>query len=627
MPTTKKSSGKKAGKKQSKASSKAASPGKKRPSRSQKGSAKRSSSTSEGFARVIEVLRRHAHKLLGIQGVRVIGQPRPGYRKVNDRLTTQRAIVVTIDPRDRLKKDLLPKSLGGVPVDVRMATPVEQRRLSISEARSLEAVDPSVKMASLTENLALPGWDVMKDEEESVGETGAGLEAVTAPRLPYKPPPDVKLLKVNDKMRVICHVSPEAGWTTLSAFFQKVTKTLTVAMYDLSAQHVVDGLKSAMADASGKFRLILDPGLSVSGDTKKNDFQSESEVRDVLSKKLGNRFDFLWAAVKKKGKVVQGIFPSAYHIKVAVSGGRSFWLSSGNWQSSNQPDLKALNKDTSFIQANYNREWHVVIDHPGMASTYEKFIKWDMKQAAGVQDKSEGVAPEEETLELLVPQGFQESMAEAVKNPQTFEPKEFVFTDDKPLRVQPLLSPDNYAKQVKAVIKSAKKTLYFQNQYINVGKDPNREFTDLLDALLEKIKEGLDVKIILRKLPNADAQHEALQYYAEQNHGFKEIVPIKFQSSTHTKGIIVDSKVVVVGSHNWSRQGVSENRDASLIFYNPEIAKYYERVFNYDWENLARWSHLSDEEMPILATAESAGEESVAGGMTRVPWDYFEDLS
>lgn len=626
MPSTKKSSSKKAKKGKSKAGAKSLpASSKKRSASSQKGSTKRASSKGEGFARVIEVLKRHAHKLLGISGLRIIGQPRPGYRTVNNQLTTQKAIVVTIDPRDRSKKNLIPKSLAGVPVDVRMATPVEQRQMSISEARSLESVDPVVKMASLTEGLALPGWDLMEDGQESVDEEG--LEAVTLPRLPYEPPPDVELLKVKDKMRVTCHVSPDAGWATLSAFFQSVRKNLTVAMYDLSAQHVVEGLRSAMENSSGKLRLILDPGLSVSGDTKKNDYQSEDEVRDTLSESLGNRFEFLWAAVKKKGKVSQGIYPSAYHIKVAVSGGRSFWLSSGNWQSSNQPNLEELDKDPAFIQGHYNREWHVVMEHPGLASTYEKFIKWDMKQARPVQDTSEGVAPAEESLQLLIPQDFQESIAEAVKSPKTFAPQQFVFTEDKPLQVQPLLSPDNYAKQVKAVIKSAKKTLYFQNQYINVGKSQNKEFADLLDVLLEKIKAGLDVKIILRQLPNAVAQHEALQYYAEENHGITEPIRIRYQAGSHTKGIIVDSKVVVVGSHNWSKQGVSENRDASLIFWNPDIAKYYEQVFHYDWENLAKPDHLSDEEMPILATAEESAEESVATGRTAVPWDFFEDLS
>ena len=34
-----------------------------------------------------------------------------------------------------------------------------------------------------------------------------------------------------------------------------------------------------------------------------------------------------------------GLLASAYHIKVAVRDGAAIWLSSGNWQSSNQPDV------------------------------------------------------------------------------------------------------------------------------------------------------------------------------------------------------------------------------------------------------------------------------------------------
>ena len=37
-------------------------------------------------------------------------------------------------------------------------------------------------------------------------------------------------------------------------------------------------------------------------------------------------------------------FASAYHIKVAVRDRKSFWLSSGNWQSSNQPDIDFLDR-------------------------------------------------------------------------------------------------------------------------------------------------------------------------------------------------------------------------------------------------------------------------------------------
>ncbi len=52
----------------------------------------------------------------------------------------------------------------------------------------------------------------------------------------------------------------------------------------------------------------------------------------------------------------------------------------------------------------------------------------------------------------------------------------------------------------------------------------------------------------------------------------------------HTKGMIVDGKRVLLGSHNWSKPGVTLNRDASLIFDDEEIAAYYTEAFEIDWE-------------------------------------------
>src|SRR5262249_994399 len=52
----------------------------------------------------------------------------------------------------------------------------------------------------------------------------------------------------------------------------------------------------------------------------------------------------------------------------------------------------------------------------------------------------------------------------------------------------------------------------------------------------------------------------------------------------HTKGMIVDGRRVLIGSHNWSKPGVTLNRDASLIFDDEGIAQYFTKAFNIDWE-------------------------------------------
>jgi len=51
----------------------------------------------------------------------------------------------------------------------------------------------------------------------------------------------------------------------------------------------------------------------------------------------------------------------------------------------------------------------------------------------------------------------------------------------------------------------------------------------------------------------------------------------------HTKGILVDSRSTLVGSHNWTNEGTTYNRDASLLFDDPEVTAYFEQVFSHDW--------------------------------------------
>jgi phosphatidylserine/phosphatidylglycerophosphate/cardiolipin synthase-like enzyme len=62
---------------------------------------------------------------------------------------------------------------------------------------------------------------------------------------------------------------------------------------------------------------------------------------------------------------------------------------------------------------------------------------------------------------------------------------------------------------------------------------------------------------------------------------------VKIQPKVHNKGIVVDSSIVVVSSQNWSADGTGENRDAGLIIYDPDAAKYFEAIFVHDWENMA----------------------------------------
>src|SRR6266851_1464743 len=74
---------------------------------------------------------------------------------------------------------------------------------------------------------------------------------------------------------------------------------------------------------------------------------------------------------------------------------------------------------------------------------------------------------------------------------------------------------------------------------------------------------------------------------------------IRVQTNCHTKGLVIDGEIVLVGSQNWTRAGTTLNRDASLIFFDPEIAKYYENLFLFDWDRIAQVR--IDESIPAAA--------------------------
>lgn len=206
-------------------------------------------------------------------------------------------------------------------------------------------------------------------------------------------------------------------------------------------------------------------------------------------------------------------------------------------------------------------------------------------------------------------------MEERASHFQYFKP----FDENRAFTVTPLLTPDNYHEEVLQLIRGAQEELLIQNQTFNAPKDFHHKLRELIDAVIERQHHGVDVKIIFRLLKpaNARANLEALKDY-----GFDTSL-VKVQKNCHTKGIIVDRKKILLGSQNWSNDGVSVNRDASLLFEDGPLAKYFVEIFEHDWNGLAR-QNIGSERLPI----EWVPSESVTpSGMVRINWkDYLEML-
>jgi hypothetical protein len=484
-------------------------------------------------------------------------------------LTRKPAIVVTVDrKRDDLKpEDRLPETIEGFAVDVRQADKLQRLRASNPALYTevVKHVRPELKPANIPLERNLTG-----QRFEALQSAMISVAADAQLRLPYTPPSGAPLDPIDDVFSIICHASPDAGWPQLKQFISGATKSFTVGMYQCTSAHILDTLQSNLSGGT-IFNLVMDhPPKNRTQD------QSDDDTVSSLETSLGTNLHFAWALEGKNlARVSRWIFSSAYHIKVAVADGRQTWLSSGNWNNSNQPDIDPLTDPVSAepVLRQSDRDWHVIIDHKGLAALFEKYLLNDLEIAQANQGPAASALSAEAFAEL----GEPEVVAASRVPRRFFAPKKITSR----MKIQPLLTPDNYTPAILNLINSAEKSLFIQIPYITPSDGPDgTNLAALIEGVVQRMRAGVDVRLILSSFAKAGALEQL------QSSGL-DLSLVRIQNNLHNKGVIVDSAVVAIGSQNWSGPGVSSNRDATLIIHNADAAKYWESIFIHDWSSMA----------------------------------------
>jgi hypothetical protein len=499
---------------------------------------------------------------------------RPGFKVTKDWLTNTKSIVVTVRHKvaNPPQGEMLPAEVGGVPVDVRQASP----------EKALELEDPQKYAAGLRLAPDMGSVPHFADEQTLAGthpaaaaSAHAQLAAIAKPELTYAGPPGVTLDPVEAQATITLSASPDSGWPTLRAFLAGTAETLTVGLYDFTSAHVAQAVTGSLAGK--KLSLVLDhPATNPTAD------QTDPTTVSQLRQAVAGGFTQAWALTHTDPDATAWIFPSAYHIKVAVRDRTAFWLSSGNWNNSNQPDIDPVTVPADAQKARHgDRDWHVVIEQPQLAGVFEDYIRNDLQIASGHN------TPPEAAGKPLTPPSLGSS--------QTPPFSQFVppATVTGTIKITPLLTPDPgvYTGAISELIASATQTLYMQFQYIEPPRagDPTAQpFIDLINAVIDRQAHGVDVKIILRDVEKVG--------YLEQlrTMGLDVVTRVKIQKNVHNKGIVVDGAAVLVSSQNWSADGTLHNRDAGVIIYHQDAAQYFQQVFLHDWEHLAAAKALPD---------------------------------
>ena len=150
-----------------------------------------------------------------------------------------------------------------------------------------------------------------------------------------------------------------------------------------------------------------------------------------------------------------------------------------------------------------------------------------------------------------------------------------------------LVAPDNAASAVERHIDRAETRVLVQQ--VEIDSRENR----LLQAALRAADRGVTVRIQLSSgwyvreenaalvgwlNRRADAEGWDLTARVDDPEGYEKI---------HTKGVIVDD-TAILGSLNWGRTAMTENREVAVALEGEAVADYYAGVFDDDWSKSDR---------------------------------------
>ena len=138
------------------------------------------------------------------------------------------------------------------------------------------------------------------------------------------------------------------------------------------------------------------------------------------------------------------------------------------------------------------------------------------------------------------------------------------------------ISNRDYAEAVIELINKAEESVYIVMYLISYnGKDAESDVYRLMQVLKKANERGVKVEVILDYRSSEDREEGSVSYYAYKllkDAGIK----VNFDTPgiyTHNKTIIIDNKVVVAGSANWSRAALERNNETNLIIESPQLAE------------------------------------------------------
>ncbi len=139
-----------------------------------------------------------------------------------------------------------------------------------------------------------------------------------------------------------------------------------------------------------------------------------------------------------------------------------------------------------------------------------------------------------------------------------------------------------YFQVAKKMIQEAKhsvQVMMFEMGYYD--QHPNTSSNLLIKELIDAKKRGVKVEVILEVREGEDRTTKRNRHTGKiLSEGGVEVVYDSLFKTTHAKFVVVDGRLTLLGSTNWTYYALTNNNEASVLIRSKEVAKELIDYFN-----------------------------------------------
>ena len=371
----------------------------------------------------------------------------------------------------------------------------------------------------------------------------------------------------NRNMNVTTFVSPDGSHDVLWHFLNSAKESIYVEIYGINNPYILDlfhELYASKPTLDVKF-LLGDTSL---GYYSQNDNAAYNLTTLGYPVRWTSETEFVYA-----------------HQKFVIIDNKTTIVQSGNWAKTSFPEDGKI----------ANREWNIAMTDTVVTAYYRNVFDYDWGNGRDYDSVADGIG----TPFTYTESGSSYTRPFAV-------PGEFAG----PMNVTPIFSPDTSLQGILYCINAAQVSLDIQIPYFT-NWNQTGSVEQILDAIIAARNRGVTVRVIIEEKYD---YMEVAQLFHEHNIQLVVQDPTWF-AELHNKGIIVDGRIVLVSSINYSDNSIEDNREAGVIIENEDIAQWYLEVFDFDWGigEFHYIGHVNLDWNPNIPTSSSTIDVTVFG--------------